>query len=213
MGPRLFQILKVSAPLAAILVAIVAVQVWWARGYSPTGHAAEHLASATVMFGMAFVLSAIVWSLPGRVRRRPALWVLVALVAAAAALNAQGNMQVVDAIGDENWSLEDVDVFGPTRAGFEEGHARAEQGGIAGIAAAGALIVWLGARRVISRRLCIGAVVACLLFPYWMFPGFGLVIVAGVLVTRRVRSELALPTLEPAQQRPGQARRETAPRA
>ena len=73
MGPRLFQILKVSAPLVGILAALIAVQVWWARGYSATGHASGHLSSATVVFGMAFVLSAIVWALPSRVRRRPAL--------------------------------------------------------------------------------------------------------------------------------------------
>jgi UPF0716 family protein affecting phage T7 exclusion len=190
-------VLKASAPLLAALVALIAVQLWWSRGYSTSGHAAEHLSSATLMFGMAFVLSAIVWALPGRVRDRPGLWVLLAFVAVAAAVNAQGNLQVVEAIGDEDWSLEDVDVFGPTRDGFEEGHDRAEQGGLAGVVAAGAVIVWLGARRVISGRLCIGGVVACLFFPYWLFPGFGLVVVAGFLVVRRVRREREAAALDP----------------
>jgi hypothetical protein len=191
MGTNLFQILRVLAPLAGILAAIIAVQAWWARGYSPTGHASEHFSSATVVFGIAFMLSAVVWALPSRIRRQPALWVLVSLVAVAAVVNAQGNLQVVDAIGNENWSLDDVASLGPIREGFDEGHARAELGGLAGVVAAGSLIVWLGARRVISRRLCLGAVVACVLVPYWIFPGFGLVIVAGVLVTRRVRRDLS----------------------
>ncbi len=194
MGPRLFQIVRVSTPLVGALVAIIAVQVWWTRGYSATGHAAEHLASATVMFGVAFVLCAIVWGLPDPVRRRPGLWVLLALVAVAAAFNARGNMQVVDAIGDEHWTLEDVDSLGPTRDGFEAGHDRAEQAALAGVVAASALAVWLGFRRVITPRLCVGAVVACVLFPFWIFPGLGMAIIAGVLVVRRVRRDLAVPT-------------------
>jgi hypothetical protein len=181
----------VLAPLAGVLVAIIGLQVWWSRGYSPTGHAAEHFSSASVAFGITFVLAAIVWALPDPERRQPVLWVLIALVALAGAVNANGNMLVVDAIGDEHWTLDTVDVLGPTRDGFESGHERAEQGALGGVVAAAALVIWLGFRRVISVRLCVGAVVACVLFPYWVFPGLGIVVVAGVLVTRRVRRELA----------------------
>jgi hypothetical protein len=197
MDPKLLRIVKASAPLVGSFAVIVASQVWWSRGYSPRGHAAEHLGSASLMFGLAFVLVAIVWGLPDRVRRRPTLWVLLALVAVAATLNAQGNIQVVDAIGDEDWSLADVDAFGPTRDGFEEGHARAELGAVGGLIAAAVVIVWLGARRAVSARLCAGALVACVLFPYWLVPGFGLVVVAAFLVTRRLRRELSVPTLHP----------------
>jgi hypothetical protein len=193
------EVLKRVAPLAAILGAIIGLQVWWSQGYSPTGHAAEHLSSASVIFGMAFVMSAIVWGLPRPLRRRPVLWLLLAFVAIAAAFNFQGNMLVVDAIGDESWSLDTVDALGPTREGFDEGHARAELAGLAGVAAAGALCLWLGARRVTTPRLCAGSVVACVLFPYWIFPGFGLVIIAGVLVTRRVRRQPTILTVDPHQ--------------
>src|SRR5215210_7258003 len=106
---QVMKTVRLVAPLAGVLAAIIAVQVWWSRGYSPTGHAADHFQSATVVFSMAFVLVAIVWGLPGPVRRRPLLWALLALVAVAAAFNTQGNIQVVDAIGDEDWSLETVD--------------------------------------------------------------------------------------------------------
>lgn len=178
---------KLLAPLGAVLAVIIGIQVWWSQGYSPTGHAADHFQSATVVFSMAFVLIAIAWALPVPERRQPRLWALLALVALAAVFNAQGNIQVVDAIGDEDWSLETVDRLGPTRDGFEEGHVRAERAALAGVVAAAALVIWLGTRRVISPRLCVGAVVACVLFPYWFFPGLGLVIVAAVLVIRRVR--------------------------
>ena len=185
------QTVKVCLPLLGILVVIVAVQVWWSRGYSPTGHAAEHFAGASIVFRMAFVLWVIVWALPAPIRRRPGLWVLLGLIAATAIVNASGNLEVVDAIGDEDWSLETVDVLGPTRDGFEEGHQRGEQGGLAGVVVAGALAVWLWARGVISRRLAFGAVVMSVLFPYWIFPGAGLLLLAGMLGTRRLRLERA----------------------
>jgi hypothetical protein len=190
MGTQVQQGLRVVAPLAVALVVVVGVQVWWAQGYSPSGHAAEHFGSASVVFGMAFVLMAIGWALPATERRRPMLWALLGLVALAALVNARANLMVVDAIGDEDWSIDVVNALGPTREGFEEGHELGERAALAGVAAAGALVVWLRFRRVISTRLCVGALVACVVFPFWVFPGFGLVVVAGVLVTRRVRREL-----------------------
>jgi len=197
MGSKLLQVVRVLAPLVAVLVVIVGVQLWWSRGYSPTGHAAEHFASASVVFGVAFVLVAIVWALPSAERRHPVLWILMGLVAIAAAVNTYANVLVVDAIGDEDWSIDTVNALGASREGFEEGHELSEPMAMGGVAAAAALVVWLGFRRVISVRLCIGAVIACVLFPYWVFPGLGMVIVGGVLVTRRVRRELATSTDRP----------------
>jgi hypothetical protein len=181
----------VLAPLGIALGVIVAVQVWWSQGYSPSGHAAEHFGGASVVFGVVFVLVVIVWALPTAERRRPGLWGLIAVVAIAGVVNAHANILVVDAIGDETWSIDTVNALGPTREGFDEGHQRGEQAALVGTLAAGGLVVWLGFRRVISRRLCVGAAVSCVLIPYWLFPGFGMVVVAGVLVTRRVRRELS----------------------
>ena len=111
--------------------------------YDLTGHAAEHLGSATALFGIAFLLGVVLWAVPSAVRRRPDLWLLAGVVLVGAIGVTAGNLRVIDAIGAEDWSFEEAEVLGPSRVGFAEGHTLAQWSALLVVAAVLALAVWL----------------------------------------------------------------------
>jgi hypothetical protein len=89
-----------------------------------------------------------------------------------------GNLRVVDAIGDANWSDEQADVLGAGLPGFESGHDLAQVASLVAVGAAIVLSVVLFLRTHVGRRVAIGACLASLLFPPWLFPGAGVVVLA-----------------------------------
>ena len=110
-------------PPAAIVAAAVLAQAIWSRAYDvPGGHAQEHVSSAGFVFGAVAAGLVIAWSVEGRLRRGPVLWVLVGAIVAAGIGTANGNIRVVDIIGPETWSNEQALELGPQRPGFEHSH-------------------------------------------------------------------------------------------
>ncbi len=175
-------------PIPALLAAVITVQAVWTSRYTVTGHAAEHLASASPVFGLAFLIGVVVWGVAAASRRTPGLWILVALVIAGAVGVAMGNVRVVDAIGGASWSTEEVELLGPTRPGFVDGHDLAERAALFTVAISILLALWLWRHHAVSGRVCAGAVVLTIIVPYWIFPGAGVVVLAVALVIAQLRS-------------------------
>ena len=116
-----------SWPIPAMLAPIVVLQTVWFGRYHATGHAAGHLASATMIFGVAFALAVLIWASPPEIRRRPELWVLAAAVVMSVLIPTIGNLRVVTAIGTDNWTDDQASALGQLRPGFVSGHDLAER--------------------------------------------------------------------------------------
>ena len=179
-----------------MFAAVIAVQAIWSSRYHPVGHAAEHLSSATVTFGIAFFIAVTVWALAGSERRRPELWLLVAVIVGAAAAVTAGNVQVVDVIGADDWSTEQAEALGSMRPGFAAGHDLAKVAAYGAEIGVAALAAWLAHRRAVPVGVAVGAVVLTVIVPAWTFPGAGIVVLAiGVCVRRAPSPDLRPPSV------------------
>ena len=182
---RVLGFLRTWWPVAAFLVPVLAAQTVWSSRYDVTGHAADHLQSATPVFPMAFLSAVLLWALPARGRRDPVLWLLLAAAIASCLVVLAGNVQVIDAIGDTTWTDTQASQLGPARPGFESGHDLAGWGAwgavLATMLASG--LLWL--RGLVSARVALAAALLSLVFPHFIAPGAGLVVLAAsVAVTR-----------------------------
>jgi hypothetical protein len=172
-------------PIPAMLAATVAIQNIWFGRYEATGHAAGHLASATAIFAITFVLAVLVWASPPQLHRSPGLWVLAAGVAIAAVVPTIGNLRVVNAVGSDNWTDDQASALGQARPGFESGHDLAERGMWIVVGFAVLLAGWLWIKRAVSNGVGIASIVLCLIFPPWIFPGAGMIVLAIATVINR----------------------------
>ena len=171
-----------------MLAAILAMQRLWFGRYSATsGHAAGHLGNATLAFGMTFIIAVLVWAAPSQIRRRVELWILSAAVLLSGFFATAGNLRVVDAIGNNNWSDPQAGSLGPSRPGFSSGHDLAERSSLIIVACAVLLAVWMLRRHAVATRVGIAAIVLNIIVPYWMFPGFGIIVIATAFVLAKAQ--------------------------
>jgi hypothetical protein len=191
MGPsslgRVLAFLRTWWPVGVFLVPVLVAQTLWSSRYDVTGHAADHLQSATPVFPMVFLSAVLLWALPGRGRRDLVLWLLLAAAIASCLVVLAGNVRVIDAIGDATWNDAQASQLGPTRPGFESGHDLAEGGAwgavLATMLAAG--LLWL--RGLVSARVAVAAALVSLVFPHFIAPGAGLVVLAASVAVTRSR--------------------------
>jgi hypothetical protein len=174
-------------PVPAMLAPIISIQVVWSSRYDPSGHAADHFSSATAIFGLTFLVAVLVWALPGNVRRRAELWLFSAAVLTAALVATIGNLRIVDAIGADDWSIDEANALGPLRPDYTSGHELAERAAYAVVAAVVVLAAWLWWRRAIHPGVAIGAIGLSIIFPSWIFPGAGIVVLAIAASVTRAR--------------------------
>jgi hypothetical protein len=184
---RVLAFLRTWWPVAAFLVPVLVVQTVWSSRYDVAGHAADHLQSATPVFPMVFLSAVLLWALPGRGRRDPLLWLLAVAAIASCVVVMVGNVRVIDAIGGATWNDTQASQLGPTRPGFESGHDLAELGAwgavLATMLAAG--LLWL--RRLVSAKVAVAAAVVSLVFPHFIAPGAGMVVLAVSAAVARSR--------------------------
>lgn len=178
-------------PVPAFLAVVVAVQLRVTSGDDVAGHAAAHAANGTVVFAATFAVAVLVWAAPPALRRRPALWVLLAGFWAAALLETIANRRVIDAIGGDDWTDAEAARFGPARPGFESGHelSNLAEWSLKGVSIV--LAVWLLRTGAVPRTLGRVAVFAGVIALPWIIPGIGgFLAVLGVAVmrARRLRS-------------------------
>jgi hypothetical protein len=171
---------------AFFAVAIV-VQNIVMHGRTGPGHAAGHLASATAVFPMTAVLAVIVWAAP-RAWRRPELWLAAAVFVGGLLMSTVGNLRVVDSIGASNWTDDQASALGAARPGFESGHDLVDSSFLFISAGAVALAVLLLVRRYVSLRAGLGSTVLSVLFPPWILPGAGVIVLAIALCLSSRRS-------------------------
>ncbi len=174
-------------PIPAMLAPIIAAQIIWFGHYHASGHAAGHLTSATMIFGVVFALAVLVWASQPLLRRRAELWVLATAVAVSTLIPTIGNLRVVIAIGTADWTDNQASASGPSRPGFVSGHALAERGVWYVIGFAVLLAAWLWFKHAVGNGVGIAAIVLSLIFPPWIFPGAGLLVLTAATVIRRSR--------------------------
>ncbi|MEX2255941.1 MAG: hypothetical protein WEC34_10940 [Acidimicrobiia bacterium] len=160
---------------AAVATALVAQQVAYTGRYDVGGHAAEHLGSGSFVFLATAVAGLLLWLTPGA-RRSLVVVVGLALWLAAGVAIAVGNVEVVDALIDSGQATTSTDLLRETRA-VSDAHDLANTAPLFAVAAA--MVVTFGLHRVgaASLRLAIVAAVLNVLIPYWIVPGFGLVVI------------------------------------
>ena len=164
-----------------IALAAVAQQLLLASRYDVGGHAAEHLGSASIPFVGAAVLAILLWATP-LARRQADVLVAVAAWLGATVVVMIGNLRVVD----------DLVAAGHARTPTSSvpdvaDHALANSSVWYAVGAAVLLVAAFRRRRHIGNRATAGAVVLTLVFPPWIFPGIGVIVLTIVRCVARHR--------------------------
>lgn len=162
-------------PVPVMVAASLAAQkVLFESRYDVSGHAGEHLSSATAPF-MAFAVVAILLYVTPRARRQPVLLVASAAWLVTTVLVLVGNVRVVDALvraGHRDTPTSHL----VENAAVESAHDLANLAPWLAVLAALALTVAFWRYRHVSGRVAVGAAVLNVIFPPWIIPGAGVVV-------------------------------------
>lgn len=154
-----------------VLATSIGIQkVFFESRYDVSGHAAEHLTSATAPFVAAAIVAILVWT-TSVVRRQPEVVVACLAWLAAAVLVLIGNVRVVDDL------IEAGLAHAPTE-GLPDvaDHGLADLAPWLGVAAAVLMAITLWRRGLVSSPVAIGSMVLSVVFPPWIIPGAGVVV-------------------------------------
>jgi hypothetical protein len=169
-------------PVPLILgVSLVIQKAFFESRYDVSGHAAEHLGSAGAPFFAAAVVAILLWATPAAWRQAEVMAGAVAWFAATV-LVLVGNIRVIDdlvAAGFGKVATGDV----PDVAD----HGLANLAPWLAVIAAVALTALLWRRRHVSNRVALIAAVLNVLFPPWIIPGAGVVVLVGARCAARAR--------------------------
>jgi uncharacterized membrane protein YfcA len=173
-------------PMVAFIAIAIAAQTIALRGYDARGHAADHLSSAQVVFFGSALVAIILWSTP-RARRQVDVVLACGVWLGMLVGVAIGNLRVVDAIAGADWTDDQAETLGEGLRGFESGHDLAELCSVLGVGAAIGLTIVMFMTGHINRGIAIGAVAVSLLFPRWIVPGAGVLVLTVALCVARGR--------------------------
>jgi len=161
-------------PVPTFIALSVVVQTRFVSRYDVGGHAAEHLASASAPFLAAATISILVWATPGALRQMDVVLAAAAWFAMTVVVMV-GNLRVVDDLVQAGYA------FTPTSTVPDiADHSLANSSIWWAVAAALVLVAAFRWRHHIGDAATAVACVA-MIFPPWMIPG------AGVLVLTVVR--------------------------
>ena len=168
-------------PVPLILTLSILLQkILFESRYDVGGHAAEHLSSASAPFFAAALLAILLWATP-EARRQPDVLVGAAAWLATTVAVLAGNVRVIDDLvgaGFGKIGTEDV----PDVAD----HGLANLAPWIAVVAALALTAVLWRHRHVSARVAAVAAVLNVLFPPWIIPGAGIVVLVGARALARV---------------------------
>jgi hypothetical protein len=158
-----------------LAVALVAQNVFVESRYHVSGHAAGHLSSASVAFP-AFALMAILFYVTPRARRQPLAVMTSAIWLAGTVLVLVGNIRVVDALVRAGMANTPTSQL-VENATISSAHDLANTAPWLGVLASVALTGVLWRYRHVSGAVAIGAVILSVIFPPWIVPGAGVLVV------------------------------------
>jgi hypothetical protein len=161
--------------------ALLAQQVLLSSRYDVGGHAAEHLGSASAPFMAAAVIAILLWATPGA-RRQIDVLAAVAAWFGTTVLVMLGNLRVIDELVAAGYSHTPTDSV-PDVAD----HALANSSIWYAVIAAIVLVASFRWRGHIGNRAAIGAAIVTVLFPPWIIPGAGVIVLAIVRCVARGR--------------------------
>lgn len=177
-------------PLPVAVVAGLGAEAIFKASYGQLGeHAAGHLKSASVLFSGLGLVAIAFWA-ASRARRQLDAWLSAAAWLVGLVVVMIGNLQVVHAVGDRDWTEEEAATLGAQLPGFEAGHQVASVGAYIGVGAAVLLAIVLLARGHVSRRVGLGAIALSLVFPPWIIPGAGMNVLGVAPCVARRRREV-----------------------
>jgi hypothetical protein len=163
----------------SLAISLVVQKAFFESRYDVSGHAAGHLSSATAPF-LAFALMAILLYVTPRARRQPLVLVMAATWLVSTVLVLVGNVRVVDALvragmGDTPTSqlVENATV--------ESAHDLANLAPWLAVLAALALTGALWRYRLVTSRVAAGAALLNVIFPPWILPGAGVLVLVIAL--------------------------------
>jgi hypothetical protein len=163
-------------PVPAVLVGSLTIQkVFFESRFDVSGHAAEHLSSATAPFFAAALIIILLWATPSA-RRQPDILLACAAWLIATVLVLVGNVRVVDALIDAGLGDTATDQT-DFPAAVVSAHGLANTAPWFADIAALILVAAFWRRHHITTAVAIGAGVLTVLFPPWIFPGAGVIVV------------------------------------
>jgi hypothetical protein len=163
-------------PVPVLLaIALVVQKVFFESRYDVSGHAGEHLSGASVAFP-AFALVAIVMYVTPQARRQPLVLATSALWLVSTVLVLVGNVRVVEALVDAGMAHTPTSQL-VGNATIDSAHDLANLAPWLGVVAALGLTGALWRHRHISGRVAVGAAMLTVIFPPWIIPGAGVVVI------------------------------------
>jgi hypothetical protein len=169
-------------PVPLILALSILVQkTFFESRYDVAGHAAEHLGSASAPFFAAALLAILLWATP-LARRQPDILAGAATWLATTVVVLAGNVRVID----------DLVAAGVGKVGTADvpdvaDHGLANLAPWIAVVAAVALTAMVWRRRYVSNRVAVVAAVLNILFPPWIIPGAGIVVLVGARCIARLK--------------------------
>jgi hypothetical protein len=174
-------------PVPVILgVSLVIQKVFFESRYDVSGHAAEHLSSATAPFLAAAVVIILLWATPPA-RRQLDVLVTGAAWLVATVLILVGNVRVIDALLRAGMGHTPTDQVAHS-GDIESAHDLANLAPWLAVVAALMLTAALWRRRHVSARVAIGGGILNVLFPPWIIPGAGVIVLVIARCLSRGRS-------------------------
>jgi len=137
------------------------------------------------------LLAVVAGAVLARRRLNVLLVVLLAVVAVGLVLEVVGNQRVAASIWQTSYGDEEAAAIGPSFEGFESGHELAGTGDMLVVLGGLAFALALGALRRVGPGVAVAGVVLSL-FPPWILPAVGMVLLLAFLLRgsrRAVRSE------------------------
>jgi hypothetical protein len=167
------------APFGLFLVAPVVGVLVDLLVSGPRGHWSGHVGSGAAAAGQ--LLAVVTGAVLARRRLNVLLVVLLAVVAVGLVLEVVGNQRVAASIWQTSYGDEQAAAIGPSFEGFESGHALAGTGDMLVVLGGLAFAVALGAFRRVGPGVAVAGVVLSL-FPPWILPAVGVVLLLAFLV-------------------------------
>jgi hypothetical protein len=167
------------APFGLFLVAPVVGVLVDLPVSGPRGHWSGHVGSGAAAGGQ--LLAVVTGAVLARRRLNVLLVVVLAVVAVGLVLEVMGNQRVAASIWQTTYGDEEAAAIGPSFEGFESGHALAEIGDRLVVLGGLAFALALGAFRRVGPGVAAAGMVLSL-FPPWILPAFGTVLLLAVLL-------------------------------